>query len=79
MKLVEVKNLHINIYNKHLKSNSFHFKFRFNKKILFRVRTEKRNEEEASRAETERKIKSLLNLRSAIDRNKVLFQKNFIL
>jgi hypothetical protein len=38
---------------------------------LFRVRTEKRNEEEASRTETERKIKSLLNLRNAIERNKV--------
>ena len=36
----------------------------------FRVRTEKRNEEEASRVETERKIKSLLNLRNAIERNK---------
>ncbi|CAF0925164.1 unnamed protein product [Adineta ricciae] len=35
-----------------------------------KVRTEKRNEEEASRAETERKIKSLLNLRNAIERNK---------
>ena len=28
-------------------------------------------EEEASRAETEKKIKSLLNLRNAIERNKV--------
>ncbi|CAF0939278.1 unnamed protein product [Rotaria sordida] len=35
-----------------------------------KVRTEKRNEEDASRAETERKIKSLLNLRNAIERNK---------
>lgn len=34
------------------------------------MRTEKRNEEEASRVETERKIKSLLNLRNAIERNK---------
>lgn len=36
-----------------------------------RVRTEKRHEEEASRTETERKIKSLLNLRNAIERNRV--------
>ncbi|CAF3364149.1 unnamed protein product [Rotaria sp. Silwood1] len=35
-----------------------------------KIRTEKRNEEEASRVETERKIKSLLNLRNAIERNK---------
>ncbi|CAF3926048.1 unnamed protein product [Adineta steineri] len=35
-----------------------------------KIRTEKRNEEEASREETERKIKSLLNLRNAIERNK---------
>ncbi|CAF0802579.1 unnamed protein product [Adineta ricciae] len=35
-----------------------------------KVRTEKRIEEDASRAETERKIKSLLNLRNAIERNK---------
>jgi hypothetical protein len=41
--------------------------------LLCRVRTEKRHEEEASRAETERKIKSVLNLRSAIERNKVYF------
>ncbi|CAF2035947.1 unnamed protein product [Rotaria magnacalcarata] len=35
-----------------------------------KIRTEKRNEEEASRADTEKKIKSLLNLRNAIERNK---------
>ncbi len=39
--------------------------------FLFRIRAEKRNEEEASRVETEKKIKSLLNLRNAIERNKV--------
>jgi hypothetical protein len=40
--------------------------------VFFRIRTEKRNEEEASRIETEKKIKSLLNLRNDIERNKVL-------
>jgi hypothetical protein len=69
MKLVEVKNSHRNIYNKHLRSRR-NFSFLV-LKFLFRVRTEKRNEEEASRTETERKIKSLLNLRNAIERNKV--------
>jgi len=39
--------------------------------LFLRVRTEKRQEEEITRAQTERKIKSLLNLRNAIERNKV--------
>ena len=36
-----------------------------------RVRNEKHQEEQASRVEAERKIKSVINLRDAIDRNKV--------
>jgi hypothetical protein len=72
MKRVEVKNWHINIYNKHLRSKIVFLIEKKKKIIFFRIRTEKRNEEEASRIETEKKIKSLLNLRNDIERNKVL-------